>query len=867
CNVEIKLGQWIFPKVEIPKGQTAAEHLRSEAHKKLKTKYKKVTKELKDRLEFELEVIITKGYAPYFLIFQDLANWASENKVPINTRGSAAGSLVSYSLGITTVDPIKYLLPFERFLNPLRPKPPDIDMDIADNKRDEMIAYLVDKYGKDKVAQICTFGRMLAKGSVRDIARVLGYPYAVGDRISKVIPLGSQGFPMSIERALELSPELKGMYTSEEDTKKIIDLAKQVEGNARHASVHAAGVVISPGDLTDLSPLQLDTSAEKKLITQYEMHAAEDVGLVKLDILGIRNLSILGESVFLVEKTLGEKIDLSKIPLDDKKTFEMLSRGETMGAFQLSGSGMTKFIIDLKPERVEDLMAMVALYRPGPMANINDYIARKKGDQEITYLHPKMKNFLEKSFGILVYQDDLLFAALELAGYDWKSVDKLRNAIGKKIPSEMAKQHKIFVTGCIEHSQMTEEKAEGLWALFEPFQGYGFNKAHAASYGMVSYQTSYMKANYPVQYMCALLTAECNDKDKVSLAIHECKRIGIKVEPPDINQSGTDFTIIEDEGLANGYVIRFGLNAIKNVGKAAIEAIFEARNEGDFVSFADFLTRVDGRRVNKRVLESLIKVGALSKFGNRATLLSGFDEVRNRISKPKGSENQQGLFSQEEIKNSMKTPTGSLLVEIDEFADEEIESLERELLGLSLSAKPVDELIGSLASSATHKISGIEKDSLPAAVKIAIVVEDVRVVITKKSGQEMAFVKVKDDTGSLDLVVFPKIYKNTRALWADNTPFLISGKPDNRDGELSILVDEVQTEEDVKDGEQVAQIRIPKGTKTKQLQKLKAILLDNSGSQKVSLFFEENGDRKVNLRLRVNWNKTLERKISQALEV
>jgi DNA polymerase-3 subunit alpha len=376
-----------------------------------------------------------------------------------------------------------------------------------------------------------------------------------------------------------------------------------------------------------------------------------------------------------------------------------------------------------------------------------------------------------------------------------------------------------------------------------------------------------MKANYPVQYMCALLTAEASDKDKVSLAIHECRRMEIKVEPPDINQSGTDFTIIKDEELTNDYAIRFGLNAIKNVGKAAIEAIFEARSDGDFASFADFLAKVDGRRVNKRVLESLIKVGALSKFGNRATLLAGLDEVRNRVSKPKGYKNQQGLFSQEEIKNSMKTSASPLLVEIDEFDDEEIQSLERELLGLSLSAKPVDELIGSLASMATHKISGIEKDEMPTAVKIAIVIEDVRVVITKKSGQEMAFVKVKDDTGSLDLVVFPKIYKSTRELWVENTPLLISGKPDNRDDELSILVDEVQTEEDVKDGEQFIHIRIPKDTKTNQLKKLKAILLDNPGNQKVSLLFEENGNRKVNLRLRVAWNKTLERKISRALEV
>ena len=496
CNVEFTLGQWFFPEIALREGQTAVEVLRSKSEEAITQKYGKISDSLRKRFELELEVICSKGYAPYFLIYEDMASWAKSNSIPINTRGSVAGSVVSYCLGITSVDPIKYNLPFERFLNPYRPSAPDIDLDIADDRREEMIGYLKTKYGSDKVGQICTFGRMLARASVRDIARVLGYPYSTGDKIAKLIPLGSQGFPMTIAKALKESPELANLYTQDSDAKMVVDLARQIEGNARHISVHAAGVVIAPKALLEFTPVQYEPNGTK-VITQYEMHACDDIGLVKLDILGIRNLSILRGSVELVKKIKGKEVNLTSLPLDDSKTFQMLSRGETMGTFQLGGSGMTRYIMELKPERIEDIMAMIALFRPGPIANIPDYIARKKGEQKVTYYHPKMAKFLDKSFGILVYQDDLLFTALELAGYTWETVDKFRKAVGKKIPEEMAKQHDIFVSGCVQASHMTKIQAEGLWKLFEPFQGYGFNKAHAASYGMVAYQTAYMKANYP----------------------------------------------------------------------------------------------------------------------------------------------------------------------------------------------------------------------------------------------------------------------------------------------------------------------------------------------------------------------------------
>ncbi len=872
CDLEIKLGQWFFPEVELPEKTTPEKFLKDEAKEGLGKKFDKVTDELKERLNYELDIICKRGYAPYFLIFQDLASWARRRGIPINTRGSAAGSLVSYSLGITSVDPIYYGLPFERFLNPFRPSPPDIDLDVSDERREEMIEYLTKKYGNQKVAQICTFGRMLARGAVRDIARVLGYPYATGDRISKLIPQGSQGFPMSIEKALKESRELEELYTSDADAKKIIDLARHIEGNARHVSVHAAGVVISPHALTDFTPLQKEPSGEK-IITQYEMHACEDVGLVKLDLLGIRNLSILENAVKLVKETTDKKVDLSQIPIDDKETFKMLSRGETLGTFQLSGSGVTRYLTELKPERIEDINAMIALYRPGPMANIPEYIARKKGEKPVTYYHPKMEKYLDKSYGILVYQEDLLFTAIELAGYNWEEVDKFRKAVGKKIPEEMAKQHIKFVDGCIKNSGMTKKEAEKIWKLFEPFQGYGFNKAHAASYGMVAYQTAYMKAKYPVEFMTALLTAESGDSDKISLGVSGCRQMGIKVLPPDINESGVHFTIVENKESLDGKAVRFGLSAIKNVGKAAIEAILGARKSGHFTSFVDFISRVDGRKVNKRVLESLIKVGALGIFGTRSSLLSSLEEVRAKAGRSSSRENQQGLFSQDEVAKS-NSSAAMALNDVPEFSDDELQNLERQLMGFSLTAKPVDELISGLDLFATHKIMEILSEELvETGVSVAGVISEVRVVITRRTGAQMAFVKVTDETGAIDLVVFPKTYQGTKEIWLENTPILVSGKLDHRDEGVSLIAETVETKQSLKAKggkpelkiEQVY-IRIPETASIQNLKKLKEVLLGHPGRQRVILVFEGDEGRKVDTQIKISWDRDLARLIASVLE-
>ena len=865
CNLNIELGKWYFPKFALSDDITPEQELKNIVKTKIKDKFKDITKEIKDRISYELDIIIKKGYAPYFLIVSDMVNWANSEGIVTNTRGSAAGSLVSYVLGITTVNPLKYNLPFERFLNPFRPSPPDIDFDISDNRREDVIKYMSDKYGKEKVAQICTFGRMKARASVRDIARVLGYPYSTGDRIAKLIPLGSQGFPMTIEKALAISSDFKSLYDQDKDAKKVIELARIVEGNARHISVHAAGLVISPKEITEFTAVQLEPSGDK-VITQYEMHACEDVGLIKFDILGIRNLSILSSAIEIVKESRNITVNLGKIPLDDKKTYEMLARGETMGTFQLSSAGMTRYLKELKPTRIEDLMAMVALYRPGPMQVIPEYIERKKNPSLIKYLDPRMKKFLEMSYGLIVYQDDLLFCALELAGYTWEEADKFRKAVGKKIPEEMAAQKKKFIDGIIKNGQ-TLEFAENLWKLFEPFQSYGFNKAHAASYGMVAYQTAYMKANFPVEFMNALLTAESGDPEKISLAVNECRRMKINVLPPDINDSNIGFKIIEDKDSLEEKGIRFGLSAIKNVGKAAIEAIINAREESPFVSFYDFLARVDARKVNKRVVESLVKVGALSRFGARAKLLYYSEEIRGKVSRPQVLKGQQDLFNQDE-KISKKDITKELFSKTDiaEFSEEEIQTLERQLLGFSLSAKPIIEIISDFEHESSHKIFELSSDqNIGEIVRIAAVITDIRIVITRKSGQEMAFVKVDDGTGTIDLVVFPRLFKSVRNMIVDYKPIIISGKIDSRDDGLSLLAESIYTPgEEGPEGNEVF-IKVSEKVTSSQLRDLKNLLLNNQGSKDITLIFTETG-KNIKLPYKISWNESIAKQISSILE-
>jgi len=865
CDLELDIGSWYFPKFPLPKNKTAEETLRELVDISAKDHYgKKLSQEITNRLEYELEIICSKGYAAYFLIMRDFIQWAENNDTPTNTRGSAAGCLVAFVLGITSVDPLIYQLPFERFLNKDRPSPPDIDLDIADDKRQDMLYHIIEQYGQEAVAQICTFGRMMARGAVRDTARVLGYEYSIGDKISKLIPMGSQGFPMSIDKALETTPELKTLYKTDPDTKKILDNAKQIEGCARHISVHACAIVISPTTINDFSPTQLETGGDKT-ITQYEMHACEDVGLIKFDILGIRNLSFLGQAVVNVRKTKKIEINLRKIPLDDQKTFEMLSRGDTMGTFQLAGDGMTKWLKELKPNRVEDLMAMVALYRPGPMAIIPEYIARKNDPSKIEFFDPKMEKLLKKSYGLLVYQDDCLYTAIELAGYSWVEVDKFRKAIGKKIPEEMAAQKEKFINGCIQNGY-TKTKAQEIFKLIEPFTSYGFNKAHAASYGMLAYRTAYMKANYPVEYMCALLTAESGDTEKITDGIGECRKMGIIVGPPDINQSNSGFEIEKNPDSLEKMAIRFGLSAIKNVGHAAIENILNERiTNGPFVSFSDFCLRVDSQKVNKRVLESLIKVGAMDQFGERNAILISLDKIRSDCEKlnTKKNNGQFGLFDTPTKENSKITAPPDQFLATEPMSEHQKLIMEKELIGIFVTENPISKILEPFQTIGLPKISEILQKNSDSLTKFVAAIRKFKSIRTKKNNSQMAFVTLEDETGTIEAVVFPKIFEKIEPILAENKAVYIEGKTNIREGVLSVLVDVISEKAPDNTSKYDFVIAVPKSASQSQLMKLNQLLKSNPNGHR-GLIILPNG-KNLPLSYGVNYNQKLQDEIDTIL--
>jgi len=1231
-DIKISLGQWCFPEIDFPKGKTAKETLKEMAYQGAKKKFTKITKEIKKRIDYELDIIDKKGYSAYFLLFADLVNYCNTAGIYTNTRGSAAGSFVSYCCGITTVDPLRFNLPFERFLNPFRPSPPDIDLDVSDDRRDEVFTYLKDKYGHEKFAQICTFGTMKAKAAIRDIGRVLGMPYSEVDRVAKLVPLGSQGFPMTISRALEITPELSQVEKDDPKIKDLLDLSKKVEGNTRHISVHACALVISPEVLTNFTPLQFEPGGDKKIITQYEMHACEDVGLIKLDVLGIRNLSILANDIKLVKILHKKEIDIHQIPLDDPKTFEMLCNGETFGIFQLASTGMTKYLMELKPEKIDDIMAMVALYRPGPMSFIPEYIKRKHNPKLVKYFDSRMEEFLGTSYGIITYQDDVLYIAIKLAGYTWKEVDKFRKAIGKKIPEEMKKQHAKFVDGCVKGG-MTKERAEDLFSQIETFAAYGFNKcvtgdtsvwvndkpikindliktkmsldnktlslsddhkiiqqkikqvipngkkstftlktrsgrsitatgnhpfltfsgwknledlvvkdriaiagklpetnsknlneteagklglggkkatekfipsevfsssnkpisiflaklfmgdgcfdtksllvyystssnqlasdlqslllkfgissqrytkkfkiktgtkigytvnishqknldllhkqlspyligkkktqfkdivnhsqvrhlkqpqqlkvssldslpleimdlvrqemsnqkitinniskelgvserafskdkrkrgytkelialintklkskkiswylesdiywdeikeikssgikqtydlsiqgthnfiandfvvhnSHAASYGIIAYWTAYVKAHYPIEYMTALMSAEATNTDKFIEAISECETLGIKVLPPDINESLTDFTIVDikkDQVLPTGRAkdqgkaIRFGLNAIKNVGEAALEFILKARKDSPFCSFSDFLNRVNLQKVNKKVVESLIKVGAFDNFGPRTALLAYLPQARDasiKLSKEKLS-GQVSLFgtAEKDLKNLKdKIPN------VEPAPLTELLKNEKELLGVYLTDHPIKSLSSQISNRLTHKINQLSADMKGQGVSVAGMIASLRLVNTKKNNSRMAFATMEDELGKIDIVIFPQLYKETAHIWQKDNPVIVTGRVDNRNDELSLIIENVEELNSDLLAKQSETLEIPRGTDKKIMLKISQILKNNPGNQSVTIIIK-NGttDKRINLPYKVNLTETIKKKIASLL--
>jgi DNA polymerase III subunit alpha len=774
-DVKLPLGNLRIPNFPVPAGETAESWLRKECQRGLERRYGTATAELQERLDYELGVILSMGYAGYFLIVADFIRFARDQGIQTTCRGSAPGSIVTYTLGITPVDPIAYELPFERFLNPDRVTMPDIDVDFEDGRRDEVIAYVTRKYGADHVAQIITFGTMLARAAIRDVGRVLGHSYGEVDRIAKAVP---NQLGIRLDEAIETSVELRSLVEGDPAVRRITDFARQLEGVARNASTHAAGVVISDEPLTELMPLQKATNSDA-LMTQYEMHGIEALGLLKFDFLGLSNLTILRQAVDLVRQERGIEIDLDTIPLDDARTFELLASGETTGIFQLESAGMRRYIRDLRPTSVLDLAAMVALYRPGPMENIPAYIRRKHGQEKVTYLHPLLEPYLKKTYGIFVYQEDIMAAAIALGGFTGPEADTLGYAIRKKKSAVLRAQKERFVTQAAERG-VAPQVIDQVFAAFQPFERYGFNKAHATCYGLIAYQTAYLKANYTVEYMTSVLTAFRSNEEKVAAAIAECRRMGIEVLPPDVHRSGVEFTV-------EGQAIRFGLLAVKNVGQGAIESIIAARAEGGpFRSLRDFCERIDLRLVNSRVIEALAWVGALSEFGHTFQILDALPTI---------------LPSAQAVQQQQATGQMSAFDML--FADAPVESLpdrseaprrerlrkEKELLGIYLSEHPMGEVAEQVGAYVNAYSGDLRDESLDGQrIVVAGIVTGFRTVITKAKST-MGVATIEDLQGTIEIVVFPKLYEQTVGTWTDGSILLVAGRVDHRGEEVSLLAD------------------------------------------------------------------------------
>ncbi len=831
CNVEKDFSRRYLPEYHLPEGTDPAGYLKELCHKGLRERYAEITPEMTERLEYELQVIGQMDYSHYFLIVWDLIEYAKKEKVIVGPgRGSAAGSLVAYSLGITNIDPLKYSLLFERFLNPERISMPDIDIDFCDDKRDRIIDYVCEKYGQERVAQIITFGTMAARAAVRDVGRALAVPYNEVDRLAKLIPNEPK---MTISRALEQNRELQTLYR-EEQYRKLLDTSMAVEGMPRHASTHAAGVVIAEEPLINFVPLY--KTSDSTIVTQFPMGTLEDLGLLKMDFLGLKTLSIIGEALENIEKRHDTRIDIDRIPLDDGKTYDLLSRGETTGTFQLESTGMRSVLRDLMPNKFEDIIAVVALYRPGPMEQIPVFVQSKHGKRQIRYAHPVLEPILNETYGVIVYQEQIMEIAARMAGFTLGQADLLRRAIGKKKMEILDEQQQLFINGCMNNGY-SEALAAEIYDLILKFASYGFNKSHAAAYAMIAYQTAYLKANYPVEFMAALMTVYYSNSDKVALYIADCKRMGIELLPPDINESDTHFTPIGENR------IRFGLAAVKNVGLGAIESIVGARVEKPYISMRDFVSRVDMRSCNRKVLESLVKCGAFDTLGgHRAQYLAILEDVLAQGQSVQ-REREQGQISMFSLMESAVQE--ELLTDnppsIEPFSDKERLSMEKEMLGLYISGHPLEphrpvlERMADLTSCAELSAAGDNKH-----VKVGGIIVAVRHFYTKKNKQ-MAFVKLEDLTGSVELVVFPDLFESNSAVLQEDNLVLVEGRTDLKEEEdIKILAESIRPLNREKKYYRLVIGEEHDGTV---LQNLKDTLVAENGEVPVCLFFKN--DRKT----------------------
>jgi len=878
CNVEIELGKNILPVFEVPGGKTDNEYLRELCLKGLPDRYPDADESIRERLEFELKTIERMGFSSYFLIVADFVNWARAQDIMVGPgRGSAAGSIISYILKITDINPLLYGLLFERFLNPDRISMPDIDLDFADDRRAEVIKYVTNKYGEDKVAGIITFGTMAARAAVRDTGRVLGWPYGEVDRIAKLIPPPIQGRHIPLEKSVKDNPELREVYEGDARVKELLNLSMKLEGTVRHASQHACGIVIGDRPLTEYVPLQKAQNGDVEIVTQYSLHPIEDIGMLKMDFLGLANLTIIQNTIDIIEAVYKEDIDIDKIPLDDKKTFDLLGRGETTGVFQLESDGMKRYIKELKPSEMEDIIAMVALYRPGPMQWIDSFIRRKHGKEEIQYEHPSMENALKNTYGIPVYQEQVMQISKDMAGFTGGEADTLRKAMGKKIASLMNEMKAKFVEGSVAKG-VPKQKAQSVFSHLEDFAAYGFNKSHATCYAMIAYRTAFLKAHYPNCFMAALMNSDAQNIDRITIEVEECRKMGLEVLPPDVNESFGKFGIVP-----NTNKIRWGLLAIKNLGSDIIETIVKERKKnGPYKDIEDFISRVTSRNFNKKSLDALIRSGALDCFGERGQLLANIEVLLeyNRVIQKEIDSGQSSLFSG----SPQFSRTGLKLHPAPELSKKEKLQWERELLGLYVTEHPFGD-IKSLVGDAVMSIADLARQR-EGFVKIGGIITTIKKILTKKN-ETMIFAKLEDTSGDVELVVFPTVYRDFAAVWAEDNAILVSGKISDKDGENKVIVNSAysisaenytsalsqlnggyaasaQSYQAPKLG--LVRIDIPANPENAVMQRLKDILLESPGTHRVQLVIGSGySAKKIEPDIKIDFNDSLRQKIEDLL--
>ncbi len=819
-NLEIELGKMLIPKFETPNGETEAEYLDKLVYRGMAERYlgktneeaiamsnqeiiNALTDDQRERVQMELGVLNRMGYNGYFLIVQDFINWGKSQGIIFGPgRGSAAGSIVAFALHITDLDPLKYDLLFERFLNPDRISMPDIDVDIQDTRRDEVIEYCANKYGRDRVSNIVTFGKMAAKSAVRDVARVLQVPYGESDRLAKLIPPPLQGRHIPLSVSVKEDQELKAEYENNKTAKTVLDYAMRLEGTIRSHGVHACGVVIAPDDLVKYIPLE---QAQKGVVTtQFPMGEVEDLGLLKMDFLGLSNLSIINNAMRIIKRVYGDDIDLSKLSLEDEKTFELFQRGDTTGVFQLESAGMKRYLRALKPTHFEDIIAMVALYRPGPMQFIDSFIRRKHGEEEIEYLHPGMENSLKNTYGILVYQEQFMQISKEWCGFTGGQADTLRKAVGKKNMELMKKVKPEFVEGAVKVGGAKAETAELFWDQLEEFANYCFNKSHAACYGLIAYWTAYLKAHYPDAFMAALMTSDYDDTERLAIEMNECKYMGIEVLAPDVNESFSEFAVVPGSST-----IRFGMAAVKSVGVGAVEEVLRARKDGPFQSIENFAKRVDSRKFNRRAWEALIKTGGFDSMGDRSDLLYNLESIQAYASKvqKEAASGQTDLFGMMGDGGAAVQPSIALQDAPTKHSEKERLMWERELLGLYISSHPLDPYEVFLKEQ-TQPLSQLVPAYDSREMTVGGIITTVRTIVTK-SGTKMAFVGLEDKSGEGEVIVFPNLFEQVGAKLVQDAVVRIVGRNSarDRDGNLGdeskLIASEIQviTEDDIRNYE------------------------------------------------------------------